>query len=187
VRPFWRRRLLPAFWALLALNAAVYAAWTLPRTAQHRSIANRARTVRDELARERQRVGALQERAETITGNDADVRRFFARVGPKASLHQVQADINRAARDAGVTLGNRRYATKAVKGAPALARFEITMPAKGGYGEIAAFLDRVERMPHLVVVDRIGLRSGTAGAADPGQLEIGLVAYFQAEGADLAE
>jgi Tfp pilus assembly protein PilO len=158
MKPFWRRRLLVPALVLLALNVGAYVAYTHPRSVRERTIAARAVTLRDEVARERSRVEALRQRARTIEGNAADVDRFYKSLGTKGALLEIQEDIVGAARQLGLTLGNRSYGNDTVKGSNSLSRFRITVPMSGTYRQVASFLQRIETLPHFVTVDSISLR-----------------------------
>jgi uncharacterized membrane protein YqiK len=61
---------------LLALNAVVFAVFTLPRTLQERSLASRVALLRAEAERERGQAEASRRRAETIRENVKDAERF---------------------------------------------------------------------------------------------------------------
>jgi Tfp pilus assembly protein PilO len=186
VKPFWRRRLLVPALVLLALNAATYFAYTLPRTARERDIAEQAVILRQEVARERARVLALRQRAHTIEANTADVARFYQSLGRKESLLMIQEAIAGVARQLGLTVGNRGYTNEAVKGSDSLARFRITMPISGSYRQVVSFLQRIETLPHFVTVDSIGLRGDSGpGFGHSTNLNVVLSVYFlDAEAAD---
>jgi Tfp pilus assembly protein PilO len=111
--------------------------------------------LRQEVAQERSRVEALQERARTIQANTTDVARFYQTLGRKASLLRIQEDIAGVARQLGLKLGNRSYTNDAVKSSDSLARFQITMPMSGSYRQVVSFLQRIESLPHFVTVDSI--------------------------------
>src|SRR5688572_31860154 len=121
MKPFWRRRLLIPALALLLLNAAAYFGYTRPRSARLRTVAARAVVLREQLAAERSRVGSLRERARAIEANTADVGRFYASLGPKSSLLEIQEDIAGIARQLGLTVGARSYTNENVKGSDSLA------------------------------------------------------------------
>lgn len=156
-RAHGRRRVLLAAGVLAALNAAVYAAYTFPRSLQEKSAAARVEIMRSEVQRERQRVAALRGRADAVRTNAQDVDRFYASLGTKGSLLSLREEIARSASELGLRVGARTYSSEPVKGTEDLMRFEIRMPLTGTYAQLAAFLDRVERSPHFVTVDQIQL------------------------------
>ena len=185
MKPFWRRRLLVPVLALVVLNAGAYFAYTLPRSARERTIAARAVVLRQQLAEERSRVEVLRQRARTIERNAADVKLFYAALGRKESLLEIQEDIAGVARQLGLTVGNRSYDDGGVKGSNTLARFRITMPISGSYHQVTSFLQRIEALPHFVTVDSIAIREDTAASSRSTNLNVALSIYFlDAERAD---
>ena len=179
MKPLWRRRLLVPALVLLALNAATYIAFTLPRAARERTIAARAVVLRDEVAHERSRVEGLRQRARTIEANTTDVARFYQALGRKESLLKIQEDIVGVARQLGLTLGNRAYANEVVKSSDSLARFRITVPMSGSYRQVVSFLQRTEALPHFVTVDSIALREDSGVGHDRStSLNVVLSVYF---------
>jgi hypothetical protein len=56
----------------------------------------------------------------------------------------------------------------------------MTIPVAGSYEQLVSFIERLEGSPHFVVVDRLQLREGREGRPD--ELDVGLTAYFRAEG-----
>jgi len=165
--------------ALLALNAATYLAYTMPRSSRERSVAARAVVLREEVARERARVAGIRERARTIEANTADVKHFYDALGRKDSLLTIQESIAGIARQLGLTVGGRASQNEAVKGSGSLARFRITMPISGSYPQVASFLQRLEAMPHIVTVDSIALHGEGGGVGRSTNLSVVLSVYFQ--------
>jgi len=178
VKPFWRRRLLVPALVLLALNVGAYFGYTLPRSARERTIAARAVVLREELAAERARVGALRQRAGAIQANATDVVRFYEALGRKESLLKIQEAIVGVARQLGLTLGDRSYANESVKGSKSLTRFRVTMPISGSYRQVVSFLQRIESLPHFVTVDSIAIREDTRGTRGATNLNVVLSVYF---------
>lgn len=162
---------------LVALNAALFLAFTLPRTLQERSLASRLETLRAEAGRERGQIAALRQRAETIRLNQQDASRFLREIvrSRRATLLPALAEIHKAADAEGLELGAESYARSEVKDTP-LVRVRVTLPVKGGYAQLVGFLGRLERAKAFVVVDSVGLREGENGAS----LDVGLSMYFLA-------
>lgn len=177
VRGGWRGRLVRPLLGLLALNVATYAAYTLPRTHRERSIAARREVLRLEVAQQRARAEALRRRTEAMRTNAADVDRFYARLGAKGSLLDVQREIAGIARELGVQAGSRSYINSVVKGGDRLGRFEIKMVVAGTYSQLASFLDRIERSSLFLTVDQVGLRARSGGGQI--ELDVSLSAYFR--------
>ena len=178
-RPFWRRRLLVPVLVLLGLNAAVFAAYTLPRTLQERSIATRARLLRDEIAGERHRAEDLRKKAEVLAANAKDTERFYAEVvGRHAErLVPLLKEIEKTARDLGLGTRQSTYQPEAVRGTR-LVRFVITMPLSGTYRQLVSFIDRMERSRHFLIVDQLQLHGRQGKEAD---LAVVLSTYFREE------
>jgi Tfp pilus assembly protein PilO len=163
---------------LLALNAVVFAVFTLPRTLQERSLASRVALLRAEAERERGQAEASRRRAETIRENVKDAERFSREIlkPREATLLPVLAEIHAAAREEGIDLGREDYQRSEVKGA-SFTRLTIRLPVTGSYSQLVAFLGRLERAEHFLVVDQVALRErGEAGSAD---LDIVLSTYFR--------
>jgi len=166
--------------ALIVLNAGVYLAYTMPRSLRERSAAERVKVLRGEVERDRRVVAALRARAETMRSNQADVGRFYARLGPKAMLSQVREEITALARELGLKVGTFNYTPEDVRGGQGVSELQVRMPVSGTYRELAAFLDRLERSPFFVTVDQIQFRKrATAGEAD---LDIALTAFYRTPG-----
>lgn len=176
-KPFWRTRLLPAFVVLLLLNAVVFAAWTLPRSLRQKSAAERAAAAHAEVARERERVEALRNRAEAIRANRADLERFYATLAgtEKQDLLPTLEAIEELARQPGLQPSSRTLRRDSVDKAP-LERVVVTLPLEGSYSQLVGFLRGVERSPRFLTVDRVALR---ADAEQQGALQVELSAYVR--------
>lgn len=174
MRALWRRLLLPV--AILAVaNAAVYAAYTLPRTVSERTLATRAAILREEVEREQRVIRDERKQDRVLARNAQDVAELYRRAGSKASILKVRNEVEGLAREIGFRLGARSYADEPVKGLP-LTRFRFNMPVSGSYAQLVAFLDRLERSDHFVTVDQVQLQSSETGQAPV--LNLTLSAYF---------
>ena len=174
------RRLRLVLWSagiLALLNVGVYAAYTLPRSLQEKSVAARVEVMRTEVQRERERVAALRGRADAMRSNARDVDRFYESLGTKGSLLSLREEIARSASELGLRVGARSYSSDAVKGSDDLMRFEMRMPLTGTYAQLAAFLDRLERSPHFVTVDQIQLHQREQGAR--AEMSVVLSAFYR--------
>jgi Tfp pilus assembly protein PilO len=177
VRRRWRDRLKVPLVVLVVLNLGVYVAYTMPRSLRERNAAQRAATLREEVARDREVAAALRARADAMRTNREDVDRFYARLGPKGTLAQVRAEITKLARDLGLHVGALSYTPDAVKGGEGVAQLQMRLRVSGTYRELAAFLDQMERSPHFVTVDQIGLSKRDTG--EEGGLEIALSTFYR--------
>ncbi len=176
-KALWRR-LVPPVLVLLALNGLVFAAYTVPRALQVRNAKARAADVRRDLDRERAATAALRRQAETIRANAADTERFYKEVvvGSRAELIPLLEEVDKIATAPGFKPSTRAYQYKEVKGAD-LTRVGIGVSVEGSYAQLVGFLDRVERSPRFLTIDRIGLTGGT-GASSP-SLRVELSTYLR--------
>jgi Tfp pilus assembly protein PilO len=176
VKPFWRRRLLPVFLGLLALNALVLAAWTAPRELRRRNAAARVEAARLEASRERETAARLEERAEAIRQNEADLRRFYEQLAASSEggLLPLLEELEEMARAPGLKPGRRGYSRSPVPAAP-LERVAVTLPLDGSYAQLVGFLRAVERSERFLTVDRISLRGDAEGR---GTLQVELSTYL---------
>jgi Tfp pilus assembly protein PilO len=181
--PQWRRKGLPILLGALLLNLGVFVAYTFPRTLQVRSATSRTSSAREEVEREREAVADLRRRADVVKANIRDAERFYETIAPRRlDVLAVVEDVEKMAKEPGLKPGNRSFAPAEVKD-PRLVRVKITLPLEGSYDQLVGFLDRVERSPHFVTVDRISLHSAKEGSAS---LQVELSAYFRSEGRPLA-
>jgi Tfp pilus assembly protein PilO len=175
VTPLWRRLLLPLA-LLAALNVAAYAAYTLPRTIEERSLAARAETLRQEVGREQRLIREERRQDRVLHKNAEAVDTLYRRAGEKASILRVRDEVEALAREIGFRVGGRSYSDEAVKGLP-LTRFRFTMPVTGSYAQLVALLDRLERSPHFVTVDKVQLSNSEGSEA--AVLQLSLSTYFR--------
>jgi Tfp pilus assembly protein PilO len=177
-RPLWARARAPLL-VLLGLNAAVFGAYTVPRTLEERSLAAQAATLRQAVERERAATLALGQRVAAIRANAADAERFLTQVLEYRAkgLLPVLEEVERVAGEAGLELKSRRYSSEEVTDSP-LIRFRITIPVNGSYAQLVSFIDRLERSPRFLVIDRVLLREGRG--SDEDQLNVVVSTYFRA-------
>lgn len=181
-RPFWRRRLLVPALALAGLNAAALTVYTVPRVWQARSVASRRQTLQAEVERERVRLDGLKAKAAAIRANERDAERFFKDlVGSKdETLLPLLRRIEKTAAELGLETARVTYKPDDLMGAP-LVQLVITLPVSGTYPELVSFLDRLERLPQFVTVDKLGIRGAPDGQG-LSDLDLTLSAYFRVEG-----
>ena len=185
-RPFWRRRLLPAFLILLALNLLVLAAWTVPRALRLRSATARVAVARETVGRERARAAEARERADAIDANARDLALFYESVvdTEQADLLPTLEDIEEMARAPGLTPGRRSFRRDKLENV-AIERVAVVLPLGGSYQQLVGFLQEVERSPRFLTVERISLRGDADSEAS---LQVELSAFMRlprgAEGTD---
>ena len=178
--PFWRRRLLPAFLALLGVNVLAFVAWTGPRYWMQKNAATRAAAARAEVERQRQSTGALRERAAAIRKNAADVERFQRSLAgaEKADLLPALKAIEDLARSPGLRPGARTFQRDEVTDAR-VERVGVTLPLEGSYEQLVGFLREVEASPRFLTVDRVSMRAENEGGA---RLQVELSTYLREAG-----
>lgn len=174
----WRRRLGRGLLTLLALNAAVFAAYTLPRILTRRSQERELKALRADLAREERIVGAMRERARMVAANDRDARRFLDEVLEPASagLVTVLAEVDKDAGDAGLELQSRGMTHDRLRKLP-VARVGISLPVRGSYANLVDFVERLEASRHFLVVDGVALRRHRTGRE--AEMKVDLSVYFR--------
>ncbi len=177
IAPALRARLRRPALGLLALNAAVFLAFTLPRTLQERNAARRVAGLRAEVGGERARVRALRERADSLVANARDSERFWRELlkDRKETLLPAIDEIQKAASAEGIDLGREAYTPEEARaGVPA--RVRVQLPVAGSYDQIVGFLGRLERSKQFLVIDQVSLDAGTDGEA---RLAIEVSAYYR--------
>jgi Tfp pilus assembly protein PilO len=172
-----RRRLLIALGALLALNLAVFAAFTFPRSLQRRNLGDRMAAARQEVERERARVASLRASYDLVTANTRDTSEFFSRsIGLRgASMVPLLREVETVAKERGLRVGNQSFNYEPVKGAP-LDRFVVKMPMRGTYRELVGFVESLERSSLFVTIDEIAVSGQQSGQAE---LQMVLSCYFR--------
>ena len=178
--PFWRRRLLPLFLALLGANVLALLVWTGPRYWMQKNAARRAQAARAELDRQRQTTIALRERAAAIRENAADVERFERSLAgaERADLLPALKAIEDLARSPGLKPGARAFQREEVQDAP-VERVAVTLPLEGSYEQLVGFLREVEASPRFLTVDSVAMRAENQGGA---RLQVQLSTYLRKSG-----
>jgi Tfp pilus assembly protein PilO len=174
-RPFWRRWLMWPALGLMVLNLGTLVAYTLPRRLQERTIVERARTLREEVERERKVNEGLRLQAQAVGANLRDMKRFLKQVvAGREGLSVVLEELEHTAQEQGLQPGRRAYHRNELDRLP-LVRFEVTLPLSGSYKQLMGFLDALERSPRFVIVDKVSYKDKDGGAPD---LDVTLSAYF---------
>jgi Tfp pilus assembly protein PilN len=179
-RPSLRRVLFYAWTALVVANLGLLAAFTLPRTLEERNLELRAARLNEDIEAARRRNQALKTRDEAAARNAADMARFYRTVvgTREQTLLPVLAEIQAAARDLQLATGSQSYEAKALDDAP-LVRFRIRMPVSGSYGQVTAFLDRLEQSALFLTIDEVKLRERPQDGAGAADLNLSFSAYFR--------
>jgi len=175
-RPLWRR-LVPPVLVLLVVNAVGFAVYTLPRALQVGNTKARAAAVRRDLERERAATAALRRQAETIRANAADTQRFYKEiaVGSQDELIPLLEEVDKMATAPGFKPSTRAYQYREIRDAD-LTRVGIGVSVEGSYAQLVGFLDRVERSPRFLTIDRISLTGSATGSPN---LRVELSTYLR--------
>ncbi len=178
--PAWRRPARLALLALLAVNVAVAAGFTVPRGLAQRRLDDRVAGLKAERAAALERQRALREREELLARNQRDATQLTERlIGTREeTLVSVLEELDAAGRELNLRFGARSLNPVNVKGV-ALTRVSIAVPVEGSYRELVTFLRRLEHSRRFLSVDELRLseREGGQRAA----LEVHVSAYFRGE------
>src|SRR5262249_26172222 len=119
MRPL-RKRLLIGLAAVLALNAAVYLAFTLPQSLRQRNLGARLPAAREEVEREKQRQQSLKARFDLVTANARDTSEFYQRrIGSRGTaMVPLLREVEGLARSNGLRVGGQTFNYEPLKGAP---------------------------------------------------------------------
>ena len=160
---------------VLALNLAVFAAFTWPRLTRVRRAESRAQEVAARQASLERLWGQILARKERVARNREDIetlRRDYLK--PRADdLFAAQREIERLAIGAGLRPKKSTYSVEKVKGTE-LVRCEITLPLDGSYSNLTDFLSRVAATKRFLVVDQMSLSKD----ADAARMSLKLSAIF---------
>lgn len=173
--PLWRRWLMWPALILFVANVGAFLGYTLPRRLQERTLAERARALRDEVERERRVNDGLRLQVQAVGANMQDMRRFLKQiVAGREGLSVVLEELEQTAREQGLQPERRSYHREELDRLP-LVRFQVTFPVKGSYSQLMSFLDALERSPRFVTVDKLSYQVKEESAPD---MSIILSAYF---------
>jgi len=125
------------------------------------------RPVQHELAAQRDVAERLRDRGpfRAVTGDDRadDLLRFYALLPPLAQLPEALGQIYALARAASLELMQGEYRLEARDAGPVA--YRITLPMRGSYAQLRAFLDAVLREMPLASVDALRFERKKAGEA----------------------
>lgn len=161
---FWR--IAAVLGALLLVNIVFYAFFNLPRLQALGSLI----AARDAAARNLKSGTARHDSmGELIRRYDEESVRlddFYAnRLGTQAErMIAVQKEIRSIAEEFRIAPEAIDYTTTPIDGTD-LIRFGVTIPLVGGYPNLRQFINRVERSPHLLIVDEVQLTGSREGGA----------------------
>jgi Tfp pilus assembly protein PilO len=181
-RPAWLYLLFAAL-ALLLVNAVAFAAFTFPRLERSRRAAALEAELRTRLDKERADYERLRRRAEVLSANQRDAKRFFAETAvPLRSGLAIDLDaIEDALRRSGLQTGQRQY-NEGVQDEFGLIRFGIQMSLSGSLSQAARFLNAIESSPRFLVVDRVTLREEGERGTGRVKMDVLLSTFYRGEG-----
>ena len=172
----WRSRLAKPLAALVLLNAAAFFAHTLPALIGERGLRAQESALRSELGRERTALTRLREREAIRRQNARDLERFRGELLlPRSELEAVLRELEALA----ASREPRSYRAEPLKAAGG-ERIAISMPLRGSYAQLRAFLGRLEALPRFLTIDRIALRESIGPGAG---LDVWVSVYLQPEAA----
>lgn len=138
-----------------------------------------------EITELRERVAAAEEARQAGVpppgqGPEAGLAAFYRALPPRASAGSWLEKIYAAGRDASLLLDKGEYKLNPAPDTR-LARYEISLPVRGGYGQIRTFVDTVLRDIPAIALDDLQIRRGNI---TEGTLEarIRFVLYLREEG-----
>jgi Tfp pilus assembly protein PilO len=174
----WPARLVRPLIIVAGVNVAVFAAVTLPRLLQERSLASRESVLRAEVDLERRRLDEARQRVDVLRRNADDTARFYREVvGDRhAGLVPTLQEVSATAEGIGLKVAQQRYTRARVQGLP-LERFRITLPVTGSYAQLASLVAAIEHLARFVTVDEVALNEDAS--TGQGTLGIGLSVYFR--------
>ena len=173
-----RRGILAGLFLLLVADAAAYAGWVRRPAGQpemdpaelvrlEREVEARATEVA-RLERVREQAPRLRPRLEAFA-----VEHLLAE---RTAYSRLAADLEQAARQAGVQLGQVSYDTREEKSQPDLVRVEITTSVEGSYADLLEYLGALERSERLYLIDELNVAGVRGGRV---RLELRLAAYLR--------
>lgn len=178
--PAWRRPARLALLALLALNVALAAGFTVPRGLAQRRLDDRVAGLKAERAVALARQQALREREELLARNQRDATQLTERlIGTREeTLVSVLEELDAAGRELNLRFGPRSLSPGDVKGV-AITRVRISLPVEGSYRELVTFVRRLEHSRRFLSVDELRLSEREGGQR--ASLEVRVSAYFRGE------
>lgn len=170
-----KKRLLIPLAILLLLNVALLLVAGL-----YQNPLLAAREARLEDLRRQAAAAGKRDVATVYRQGKTDLETLLQRVPPRRKFPVVLGEIMEAASNDKVTTGNVTYKPSALKGEN-LFSYNITMAVSGNYAALKGFLDVLQRIPELAVVDHISMTNSNPFAENI-NMELRLTVYLQ-EGA----
>lgn len=142
---------------LLAFAAAFYASAVARRVEERTALKAQAEELRARYRMAQARPDAVK------PGKERQLRTFYEFFPHYSSLPDWFARINAAAQTMGLSLDLGEYSMVQERGAR-LARYQLTFPLKGNYGQIRGFIGEVLREVPASSLDDISLKRETIGS-----------------------
>lgn len=183
LKPKPKRRRVPTGLLLLGvlalLNALVFGAYTVRRATQSRSLTARLEERRNELKRLRALNQEVKRRQQIARENAVDTRRFYSQIVGRRDerLLPLLQELDDLANELKLDSDRLNFDVDEVKDSR-LVRFRISMPVQGAYGQIVAFLDRLEHSSHFLIVERLALDEGAGPGGQQRKLTLVFSTYF---------
>ncbi|MFQ5776619.1 MAG: type 4a pilus biogenesis protein PilO [Terriglobia bacterium] len=173
-----RRRWL--FWLLATLVVAdlgLYFGWVRnPGVLQEADPAQVARLEQAVAARaaEVKRLSQVRDQAPRLRPQlEEFTQRFWDQ---RTGYSRVLGDLENAASKVGVSLSRSNYEEKTAEEWPILVQVEITSNVEGSFGNVLRYLDELERLPGLYLINELAVIGSRGGRI---RLEMRLATYFR--------
>lgn len=184
--------------AVLVAIVMVLAWWFLlwgPRNRSYNDANTAAQQAEATVTQLQAQYNRLQSIKQQIPAFEAELAKLQVAVPDKPQLDQIILNVNSAAVDSGVQLLSisptppaTASATGAASAGGAPPSIRVSLSLKGGYDQVLDFINRLDGLPRLLVIDTVGLTSnatgpsgtstaagaGTTGATAPAELTISL-------------
>jgi Tfp pilus assembly protein PilO len=150
---------------LLAVNLAVFAAFSWPRLTRVRRAEGRAQEVVGQRAALERVWSQVVSRREVLAQNQKDIEILNRdHLKPRTDdLFAAQREIEELAKDAGLRPKRSTYLIESIKGT-GLVRCKVTLPLDGTYVNLTGFLSRIGSTRRFIVVDQMALAQDEQGA-----------------------
>lgn len=163
-----------AFGALGVVIAMVLAWWFLlwgPRNRSYNDADAAAQQAQAQLTQLQAQYNRLLSIKQQIPAFQAELAKIQTAVPDKPQLDQIILNINGAAVDSGVQLlslsptppAAASSAGTAAAATAAPPSIRVSLSLKGGYDQVLDFINRLDGLPRLLVIDTVGLTSNASG------------------------
>ena len=163
---------------LLGVDGVVYFAWmrrpAVLSQADQAQVARLSQEVAEQAA-EVARLGRVREQAPRLR---PQLEQFAAEhfLTEQTGFSRVAAELEDAASQAEVRLGELSYETQVEKAQPDILRVEISTSMEGAYPNVLHYLEELERSPHFYLINELRVAGAEGGEV---RLEMRLATYLR--------